>query len=110
MRTADAFPLGLPHQFSLECAYRTESEPVSAWHLLEVTNEHQESQLAVTMNPGRKTLEIGLPGLEGDLQIVEYHHSAVSFAGPFLEVGFHKRWMILAIRPTLAQDHAGSVE
>ncbi|KAL9699586.1 hypothetical protein quinque_003027 [Culex quinquefasciatus] len=82
MRSIDAFPRGLPHQFSLECTYRTEREPVSSWHLFEVANEHHDSQLAITMNPGRQTLEIGLPGLEGELQIVEYHHSAL----------FDQRW------------------
>ncbi|XP_053686924.1 collagen alpha-1(IX) chain-like [Sabethes cyaneus] len=82
MRSIDAFPRGLPHQFSLECTYRTEAEPVSLWHLIEVTNEHHESQLTVTMNPGRQTLEIGLPSIEGELQVVEYHHSSL----------FDQRW------------------
>ncbi|XP_055624553.1 collagen alpha-1(IX) chain-like isoform X1 [Toxorhynchites rutilus septentrionalis] len=82
MRSIDAFPRGLPHQFSLECTYRTEGEPAAPWHLFEVTNEHHESQLAVTMNPSRQTLEIGLPSDEGDLQVVEYHHAAL----------FDQRW------------------
>ncbi|XP_058123097.1 collagen alpha-1(IX) chain-like [Anopheles ziemanni] len=77
MRSIEAFPLGLPHQFSFECTYRIEDEGDSSWHLFEVTNEVQESQLAITLNPGRQILQIGLPGTEGEQQIVEYHHTSL---------------------------------
>uniref|UniRef100_A0A182SGK7 LAM_G_DOMAIN domain-containing protein n=1 Tax=Anopheles maculatus TaxID=74869 RepID=A0A182SGK7_9DIPT len=77
MRSGDAFPLGLPHQFSFECTYRIEDEGESSWHLFEVTNEVQESQLAITLNPGRQILQIGLPATEGEQQIVEYHHTSL---------------------------------
>uniref|UniRef100_A0A182UPL5 LAM_G_DOMAIN domain-containing protein n=1 Tax=Anopheles merus TaxID=30066 RepID=A0A182UPL5_ANOME len=77
MRSVDAFPLGLPHQFSFECTYRIEDEGESSWHLFEVTNEVQESQLAITLNPGRQILQIGLPATEGEQQIVEYHHTTL---------------------------------
>ena len=82
MRAMDAFPKGLPHQFSFECTYRMDEIPEEPWHLLQVTNSYEESQLMISLNVESEILEVGLPTVEGDLQIVQYHHSIL----------FDQRW------------------
>lgn len=77
MRTIDAFPRGFPQQFSFECTYRSRQPTPNSWHLFDVTNSYEESQLAITMNPGEETLELTVPNVNGDLQTVAFQHSSV---------------------------------
>jgi len=85
MLAHEAFPRGTPFQFSLECTYRERQRQDDAWHLFHLTNSHEESQLSVTLNPSRKTLELSLPAASGDLQTVEFQHSAVSLDFHFVK-------------------------
>lgn len=78
MRAQEAFPDGTPFQFSLECTYRQRQSQADAWHIFHLTNQYQESQLTVTMDPDRETLAMSLLDAEGDLQTVEFRHSSVS--------------------------------
>lgn len=78
MRAQEAFPRGTPFQFSFECTYRSRQPQSDPWHIFHLTNQYQESQLSVTLNPVTQTLAVSLPDSEGDLQTVEFRHSNVS--------------------------------
>jgi collagen type IX alpha len=77
MRAVEAFPKGVPHQFSFECTYRVRHPPKTAWHLFHLSNYYEESQMTVTMNPRRETLELVLPDVTGQLQTASFRHSSV---------------------------------
>jgi collagen type IX alpha len=77
MRADEAFPRGTPFQFSFECTYRERQKQQDSWHLFHLTNSHEESQLSVSLNPSRQTLQLSLPDVRGGLQSVEFRHSAV---------------------------------
>lgn len=79
MRAEEAFPKGTPFQFSFECTYRQRQKQQDSWHLFHLTNSHDESQLSVTLNPVKETLQVSLPDARGDLQSVEFRHSGVSY-------------------------------
>lgn len=78
MKAHEAFPRGVPFEFSFECTYKAYQPQQDPWHLIHLTNSYEESQLCVTMNPDRQTLEVSLPDINGDLQTVEFKHSSVS--------------------------------
>lgn len=83
------FPRGTPFEFSFECTYRERNAQPDPWHLFHLTNSHEESQLSVTLNPARQTLQLSLPDVRGDLQIVEFRHTAVSrFSCSFLLIHY----------------------
>lgn len=69
----EAFPAGLPHQFSFECTFRADQPPESSWYLFHLTDSYEQSQLSVIMNPQRETLELSLPDANGELQRVEFY-------------------------------------
>jgi collagen type IX alpha len=75
----EAFPRGTPFQFSFECTYRQRKPQPDPWHLFHLTNSREESQLSVTLNPGRQTLQVSLPDARGALQTVEFRHASVSY-------------------------------
>ncbi|XP_070500480.1 collagen alpha-1(IX) chain-like [Chironomus tepperi] len=77
MLAQEAFPLGTPFQFSFECTYRQRQQQANSWHMFHLTNQYQESQLTVTMNPDRQTLALSLPASDGELQTVEFRHSSL---------------------------------
>lgn len=79
MRAEEAFPRGIPFEFSFECTYRERQKQADSWNLFHLTNSHQEPQLSVTLNPAKETLQVSLPDVRGDLQIVEFRHSSVSY-------------------------------
>lgn len=79
MRAEEAFPRGTPFEFSFECTYRERQKQQDSWHLFHLTNSHEESQLSVTLNPAKETLQVSLPDARGDLQSVEFRHSGVSY-------------------------------
>lgn len=79
MSAQEAFPQGTPFKFSFECTYRQRKPQPDPWHLLHLTNSHQESQLSVTLNPTKQTLQVSLPDARGSLQTVEFRHSSVSY-------------------------------
>lgn len=78
------FPRGTPFEFSFECTYRERNAQPDPWHLFHLTNSHEEAQLSVTLNPARQTLQLSLPDVRGDLQMVEFRHTAVSHFSYFL--------------------------
>lgn len=78
MDAEEAFPRGTPFQFSFECTYRQRQLQPDPWHLFHLTNANRESQLAVTLNPTRQTLQVTLPDEQGVLQTAEFRHSSVS--------------------------------
>jgi collagen type IX alpha len=78
MRAEEAFPRGAPFQFSFECTYRLRQQQTDPWYIIHLTNAKQESQLALTMNPSRKTFSLTLPDSNGILQTVEFRSSKVS--------------------------------
>lgn len=78
MRSYEAFPRGVPHEFSFECSYRAKQEQQEPWHLFLLTNSFEESQLSLTMNPDSETLSLSLPDVNGDLQMVEYRSASVN--------------------------------
>lgn len=78
MTAQEVFPQGTPFEFSFECTYRERQPQLDPWHLFHLTNSHEESQLSVTLNPGKQTLQVSLPDARGDLQIAEFRHSGVS--------------------------------
>lgn len=78
MRADEAFPRGTPFEFSFECTYRELQKQQDSWHLFHLTNSHEESQLSVTLDPARETLQVTLPDARGGLQHAEFRHSAVS--------------------------------
>lgn len=78
MNAQRVFPQGTPFEFSFECTYRERNPQPDPWHLFHLTNSHEESQLSVTLNPGRQTLQLSLPDARGDQQTVEFRHSGVS--------------------------------
>lgn len=100
MMAQEAFPRGTPFQFSFECTYRERQRQADSWHLFHLTNSHEESQLTVTLNPGKETLQVTLPDARGDLQIVEFRHSSVSYFSCLL-LHFHSQpdlllwWMMM---------------
>lgn len=77
MRSHEAFPRGVPHEFSFECSYRAKQKQQEPWHLFLLTNSFEESQLSLTMNPDSETLSLSLPDVNGDLQMVEYRSASV---------------------------------
>lgn len=97
MMAQEAFPRGTPFEFSFECTYRERQPQPDPWHLFHLTNSHEESQLSVTLNPGKKTLQVSLPDASGDLQTVEFRHSAVSSTDLLLD---GRRWCISTTRET----------
>lgn len=78
MSAMKVFPQGTPFEFSFECTYRERNPQPDPWHLFHLTNSHEESQLSVTLNPGRQTLQLSLPDARGEQQTVEFRHSGVS--------------------------------
>lgn len=74
LRSIEAFPRGIPHQFSFECTYRARQPPMAPWYLFHVTNFYERSQLAVTMYPKEETLGLALPDANGGLQNVFFKH------------------------------------
>lgn len=74
MMAYQAFPRGIPHQFSFECTYRSREVSLDPWYLFHLSNSYEESQLYVKMNPSTNILEISFPQPNGDLQIIEFEH------------------------------------
>uniref|UniRef100_A0A336MTY9 CSON001286 protein n=1 Tax=Culicoides sonorensis TaxID=179676 RepID=A0A336MTY9_CULSO len=70
----EAFPQGIPHQFSFECTYRSHEETNAPWYLFHLSNSYEESQMYVKLNPTHSTLEVSLPQIDGHLQVVEFEH------------------------------------
>lgn len=59
MRADEAFsPCGTLLEFSFECTYRERQKQQDLWHLFHFTDFHEESQLSVTLNPSRETLQV----------------------------------------------------
>lgn len=79
MRAEEAFPRGTPFEFSFECTYRERQKQADSWHLFHLTNSNEQSQLSVTLNPKKETLQLSLPDARGNLQIVEFRESSVSY-------------------------------
>ncbi|CRL08328.1 CLUMA_CG021352, isoform A [Clunio marinus] len=93
MRAEDAFPRGTPFEFSFECTYRERQRQPDPWHLFHLTNSNEESQLSVTLNPGKETLQLSLPDAKGDLQMVEFHSTRL----------FDQRWHKIMLGVTESQ-------
>lgn len=70
----EAFPQGIPHQFSFECTYRSHEQENDPWYLFHLSNSYEESQMYVKLNPAHSTLEVSLPQVDGHLQVVEFEH------------------------------------
>lgn len=73
----EAFPAGIPHQFSFECTFRTRKQPRTSWYLFHVYDASERSQLSIILDPKRKTLEVLLPDVNGDLQRIEFYATRV---------------------------------
>jgi collagen type IX alpha len=84
MKAQEAFPRGTPFQFSFECTYRERQKQPDPYYLFHLSNSQEESQLSVTLNPGKETLQLSLPDARGDLQTVEFRSSRVSSLSSFL--------------------------
>jgi hypothetical protein len=80
MKIQDAFPRGVPFEFSFECTYKARQQQDDPWHLFHLTNSFEESQLCVTMDPQKQCLELTLPDINGDLQTVEFNHAGVKYS------------------------------
>ncbi|KAG4079601.1 hypothetical protein HA402_001789 [Bradysia odoriphaga] len=95
LRSFEAFPRGIPHQFSFECAFRARQPPIAPWHLFHVTNYYEESQLAVTMYPEQETIGLALPDANGRLQNVFFQHKRL------FDESWHK--VMLGVTPNEAR-------
>lgn len=84
MSAHEVFPQGVPHQFSFECTYRNRETSLNPWYMFYLSNSFEESQMYVKMNPSANTLEISLPQVNGDLQIIEFEHDN------FFDENWHK--------------------
>lgn len=78
LRSMDAFPQGFPHQFSFECTFRTRQPPEVPWYLFHITDSYERSQLSVTIDPLKSSLQLALPDVDGNLQISTFEHTEVS--------------------------------
>lgn len=74
MYAYDAFPKGVPHQFSFECTYRSHEHELDPWYLFHLSNSYEESQMYVKLNPSSQTLELSLPQIDGHLQVIEFEY------------------------------------
>lgn len=74
IHSIQAFPLGIPHQFSFESTFRTTGPPTTPWYLLHVTNSYEASELSVTLDPIQQLVGIGLPDILGNVQRVYFQH------------------------------------
>lgn len=72
-----AFPRGIPHQFSFESTFRTRLQPSAPWYLFHVTDTYESSQLSVTLDPIQQLIGIGLPDVLGNVQRVYFRHSSL---------------------------------
>lgn len=84
MHTYQAFPHGIPHQFSFECTYRSREKSQDPWYLFHLSNSYEEAQMYIKMNPLIQTIEISLPQVNGDLQVIEFEHT------PLFNEAWHK--------------------
>jgi len=87
MLANDAFPKGVPHQFSFECTFRMRRPQQQSWYLFHLTDSYEKSQMSVVINPRRETLELALPDVNGDIQTVAFRHAMVS---DFIILGQYK--------------------
>lgn len=71
----EAFPRGIPHQFSFESTFRARVQPATPWYLLHVTNSYEASELSVTLDSIQQLVGIGLPDVLGNVQRVYFHHA-----------------------------------
>lgn len=94
LRSVDAFPHGFPHQFSFECTFRTRQPPLVPWYLFHITDSYERSQLSVTIDPTRSSLQLALPDVDGNLQMATFEHTEL----------FDESWHKVTIG--VAQDQA----
>lgn len=73
-----AFPNGVPNEFSFECTFRTELPPVQPWYLLQLTDYTRESQFSVTINPLYNSIDLSLPQYDGSIQTVSFRETQAS--------------------------------
>lgn len=74
LSTIEAFPRGIPEEFSFECTFRNRKPTLVPWYLFHVTNHYEHSQLSVTMNTEQHTLDLQLPDAYGNLQTASFYH------------------------------------
>lgn len=74
MPAYEAFPRGIPHQFSFESTYRSRERAVEPWYLFHLSNAYEESQMYVKVDPSSYTLEVSLPMITGELQVIEFEN------------------------------------
>lgn len=77
IRSIEAFPQGIPDDFSFECTFRTRQVPQEPWYLFHLTDSYERSQLSVTMYPDDQLLQLGIPDATGNIQTVEFRHTEV---------------------------------
>ncbi|GAB0086545.1 collagen alpha-1(IX) chain-like [Sergentomyia squamirostris] len=74
LTAVEAFPRGFPQQFSFECTFRMREEIDMSWYLFHVTDSFEQSQLSVKLDPRRELLQLSLPDIDGNLQMVTFRH------------------------------------
>lgn len=75
IHSVQAFPRGIPHQFSFESTFRTRLQPATPYYLFHVTNSYEASELSVTLDPIQQLIGIGLPDMGGNVQRVYFQHA-----------------------------------
>lgn len=55
---SEVFPRGFAEEFSMVCTFRTRKPSKEAWRLLSAWNRESQLQLAFTMDPGNKAIEL----------------------------------------------------
>lgn len=68
---------GIPHQFTFESTFRARTQPAVPWFLIYVTDSYEQSQLSVVLDPVQYVVGIGLPDVQGNVQMVYFRHSSL---------------------------------
>ena len=71
------FNQGLPEQFSFVTTFRNRRPTQNRWQLIRITNTRGQPQFAVSLNPGRNTIEFSILNYNGELQTLSWEKAEV---------------------------------
>lgn len=74
----DVFPLGVPQQFSFIATFCSKMVERTQWHILKITDYHNNTNLQITLNQIEGTVEFSIINYDGYLQTVQFEARNVS--------------------------------
>lgn len=74
----DVFPLGVPQQFSFIATFCSKMVESTQWHILKITDYHNNTNLQITLNQIEGTVEFSIINYDGYLQTIQFETRNVS--------------------------------